>query len=67
VVTPALLVTPAAAETPKCKTKANKHVACTDKLRAGTQTKKSQFDALPNIQGIKGESDARGGQRLRGK
>jgi hypothetical protein len=31
---PALLAPAAVAETPKCKTKANKHVACTDKLKA---------------------------------
>jgi hypothetical protein len=34
------LVTPQAlAETPKCKNKANKYVACTEKLKAKTQTK----------------------------
>jgi hypothetical protein len=39
VATPTLLAPPAVAEAPKCKTKANQYVACTDKLKANTARK----------------------------
>lgn len=43
IVTAPTLQAPAAmAETPKCKTKANKHVACTDKLKANTARKQAK-------------------------
>ena len=57
----------AMAAAPKCKNKANKYVACIDKLKAKTERKKG-VDYLPKIEGIKGEStdkDARRGPRLR--
>jgi hypothetical protein len=67
-----LIVTPAVthqalAEAPKCKNKANKYVACTDKLKAKAPRRKSGFDYLPNVGGIKGETEARRGSRLRGQ
>jgi hypothetical protein len=55
------------ADTPKCLNKANKHVACTDKLRAETPRKKSQFDAFLKIEGINGETEARRGPRMRAR
>jgi hypothetical protein len=39
---PALLAPAAVAEAPKCKTKANKYVACTDKLRANIARKQAK-------------------------
>lgn len=39
----ALQAPAAMAEAPKCKTKANKYVACTDKLKARTPRKKAAY------------------------
>lgn len=41
IVTPALVTNQAFAEAPKCKNKANKYVACTDKLKAKTPRRAS--------------------------
>jgi hypothetical protein len=43
VVTAALPTPAAMAEAPKCKTKANKYVACTDRLRAKAPRKKAGY------------------------
>ena len=43
VVTPSLMPPAAMAEVPKCKTKANKVVACTDSLKAKTPRKKAAY------------------------
>lgn len=37
-------VPPALADAPKCKNKANKYVACTDKLKANTPRRKGDVD-----------------------
>ena len=67
VATPALVARQALAAGPKCLNKANKYAACTDKVRAKTQRKKSQLDALPRIKGIESETEARRGPRLRAR
>ncbi len=68
--TPAFVASQASAATPKCLNKANKYVACTDKLRAKTPRKKAWIDGFPRIEGIKGETEdkgARRGPRLRAR
>jgi hypothetical protein len=67
IASPGVVAPRALAAGPKCLNKANKYVACTDKLASKTQRKKSQFDALPKIEGIKGETEARRGPRLRAR
>jgi len=44
IVTPALVTHQAFAEAPKCKNKANKYVACTDKLKANTPRQASDVE-----------------------
>ena len=44
---------------PKCKTNANPYVACTDRLKAKTQHRRSGIDYLPNVGSIKGETESR--------
>jgi hypothetical protein len=44
IVTPALVTHQALAEAPKCKNKANKYVACTDKLKAKAPRRASHVD-----------------------
>jgi hypothetical protein len=67
VIMPAVVARQALAAAPKCLNKANRYVACTGKLKDQTQRKKSQFDAFLKIEGIKGETEARRGPRLRAR
>ena len=67
---PALVAPQALAATPKCKNKANKYVACTDKLKAKTQRKKAGHDGFAKIGSIQGETEdkrRRRGPRLKGR
>lgn len=62
VAAPTLQAPAAMAETPKCKTKANKHVACTDKLKATTPRRASDVDGRDFLTWQRGHS---AGQRAK--
>ena len=64
VAAPTLQAPAAMAETPKCKTKANKHVACTDKLKATTARKDAKDRQLDVESWSWGNGSASKRQRL---